>query len=374
MKWKNVWLFVVLALIVLSIFYLEIYRASNVPDRTYADIPLPDFNTTEDSDFGVETQERIEEKAESYRRAKELVSPDGYINTEKFFLEDFIGEKVILIDFWTYSCINCQRTFPYLISWDEKYSDQGLVIVGVHAPEFEFEKDYDNVVAATEKFGIEYSVVLDNNKYTWSAYSNRYWPRKYLIDIDGFIVYDHIGEGGYDETEREIQDALQERVEVLGLEEMPEIDLIDTGELNVETPSFIQIGTPEIYFGYEFQRNQMRNSEGWSNDEVVEYTLPANLGVNEFNLGGSWLNNPDDMELVSAEGTIGINYLSKNVNLVAGAEEPTTIDVYVDGGLINTITVDGYDLYRLYDAEDYSSHELILEVDQGLQAYTFTFG
>src|SRR3989344_3502091 len=150
----------------------------------------------------------------NYPRARDLVSPEGYINTDNITLAELVGKKVILVDFWTYSCINCQRTQPYLNAWYEKYRAAGLEIIGVHTPEFEFEKNYENVKRAVEKAGIKYPVVQDNDYATWQAYGNRYWPRKYLIDIDGYIVYDHIGEGGYEETERKIQELLSMSVEI----------------------------------------------------------------------------------------------------------------------------------------------------------------
>src|SRR5919107_290699 len=131
-------------------------------------------------------------------------------------LKDLKG-KVVLVDFWTYSCINCIRTLPYLVDWNEKYADKGLVIVGVHSPEFEFEKNVDNVKAAVQKYGIKYPVVQDNDKGTWDAYENRYWPRKYLIDNEGYIRYDHIGEGGYAETEKVIRSLLAERAAQTGI-------------------------------------------------------------------------------------------------------------------------------------------------------------
>jgi len=126
-----------------------------------------------------------------------LVGIAGYINTENyggdnFQLQDYIGKKVILVDFWTYTCINCQRTLPYITSWHEKYSDKCLLIVGVHTPEFEFEKKIENVKNAVQEFGIQYPVVQDNDYATWRAYKNNYWPHKYLIDINGDIVYDHV--------------------------------------------------------------------------------------------------------------------------------------------------------------------------------------
>jgi len=126
------------------------------------------------------------------REAPEITGIVDWINTDPVTKESLKG-KVVLIDFWTYSCINCIRTLPYLTSWYEKYKDSGFILLGVHTPEFEFEKEIDNVQWAVDKWGIEYPVVLDNDYGTWQAYGNRYWPRKYLIDIDGFIVYDHIG-------------------------------------------------------------------------------------------------------------------------------------------------------------------------------------
>jgi thiol-disulfide isomerase/thioredoxin len=142
-----------------------------------------------------------------FKKVPEFDKVTGYINTKPINLSDLKG-KVVLVDFWTYSCINCIRTLPYLVDWNEKYADKGLVIVEVHAPEFEFEKNIDNVKAAVEKFGIKYPVIQDNDKGTWNAYENKYWPQKYVVDNEGFIRYDHIGEGGYAETEKVIQSLL----------------------------------------------------------------------------------------------------------------------------------------------------------------------
>src|SRR3989344_3254541 len=155
----------------------------------------------------------------------EIVNPSGFLNTgvdsdgkvAPVTLGDLVGKKVILVDFMTYSCINCQRTFPHVKAWYEKYKDKGLEIVGIHTPEFAFEKNIENVRVAMKKAGITYPVVLDNDYGTWKAYANNYWPRKYLIDINGNIVYDHIGEGAYEETEMKILELLEERAKLLGL-------------------------------------------------------------------------------------------------------------------------------------------------------------
>ena len=148
----------------------------------------------------------------------EIVDPAGFVNTQNqpFKIADYVGTQVILLNVMTYSCINCQRTFPYVNSWYEEYKDDGLIVIGIHTREFSYEKDRKNVETAFEKFGITYPTVLDNNYATWRALGNRFWPRKYLIDIHGNVVYDHIGEGSYQETEDKIKELLKERKAVLG--------------------------------------------------------------------------------------------------------------------------------------------------------------
>jgi thiol-disulfide isomerase/thioredoxin len=143
------------------------------------------------------------------KKAPEVTQIDEYINTDQLRISELKG-KVILVHFWTYSCINCIHTIPYLNEWYQKYSDKGLVIIGIHTPEFEFEKNINNVRAAVKEHMIEYPVLQDNNYATWNAFQNIYWPRDYVIDKEGFIRYDHIGEGGYNETENVITTLLEE--------------------------------------------------------------------------------------------------------------------------------------------------------------------
>ncbi|MGI8651040.1 MAG: redoxin domain-containing protein [Rubrobacter sp.] len=157
--------------------------------------------------------ERIAVKGAEFERAAEISSPSGFINTDAdgITILENLGDRVLLLDFWTYSCFNCQNTQPYLNAWQEKYADEGLVIIGVHKPEFEFEKDYAGVEEAVRQAGITYPVVLDNEDATWNAYDQRFWPTMYLIDSDGFVRYEHIGEGAYEETEATIRELLAER-------------------------------------------------------------------------------------------------------------------------------------------------------------------
>lgn len=138
----------------------------------------------------------------------EFVNPSGFINTEPFMMADYIGKKIILIEFITYSCINCKRTFPYMQAWHETYKDEGLLVIGIHTPEFAYERDRNNVIAAMNKEGVTFPLVQDNEYQTWNAYNNRFWPHRYIIDYTGNVVFDHIGEGAYYETEAVIKHLL----------------------------------------------------------------------------------------------------------------------------------------------------------------------
>ena len=262
------------------------------------------------------------------RKVPKLQGVSGYINTSQDEIEQQLEGKVVLYDFWTYSCINCIRTLPYLTVWDEKYSDEGLVILGIHTPEFEFEKKYDNVVFATQKFGIKYPVVQDNEKEIWNDFQNRYWPRKYIADHEGYIRFDHIGEGAYKETEQVIQLLLEERSNSIG-GTVEKKELVDLEEFKHAT-----FRTPELYFGYKFAegRNQLGNEEGFSKNKIVDYQLPELFKQHYFYMEGMWKNNNDGMKLVSDSGKIVLNFNAKQVNIVADGN--TILNVKFDGDLI----------------------------------------
>ncbi|MEK6854351.1 MAG: thioredoxin family protein, partial [Nanoarchaeota archaeon] len=199
-------------------------------------------------------------RADSAVKAPELVGISDWINSKPLKLADLKG-KVVLVDFWTYTCINCIRTLPYLTLWQEKYSDKGLVILGIHSPEFDFEKDLENVKRAVAKYSIKYPVALDNDHDTWRAFRNNYWPHKYLIDVNGRIRYDHTGEGSYDRTEMAIQELLKERAEKM--DEKVAIPKSISSPKGVTGVNFTSIATPEIYFGYSFARVNLGNEEGF---------------------------------------------------------------------------------------------------------------
>ena len=229
------------------------------------------------------------------QKVPSILDATEYINISPNELAETLEGKVVLYDIWTYSCINCIRTLPYITTWDEKYRNEGLMIVGIHTPEFEFEKNKDNVVAAVQKFDINYPVVLDNEKEIWNEFQNQYWPRKYIVDHDGYIRYDHIGEGAYKETEKVIQQLLQARSESLNLK-TNSFELTTLNEFEHST-----FRTPELYFGYKFAsgRNNLGNENGFNPEEVVEYNIPLELKQHYFYLDGKWNNSKDSMKLIS---------------------------------------------------------------------------
>lgn len=307
-----------------------------------------------------------EQRGERY---KEIVYPSGFVNTEPITLGEFIGKKVILLDFLTYSCINCQRTFPYLNAWDEHYRGQGLEIIGIHTPEFAFEKNIDNVREAMEKFGITHPVVLDNEYATWRAYGNNYWPRRYLIDIRGNIVYDHIGEGAYEETEQKIRELLAERARVLG--ETTQAD----GALATRAivPTTFAANSPETYFGSA--RNELLGNGTSGKTGMQAFVLPETLRRDTLYLGGSWEMLPEYARNTKEEAHIAYRFDANNVYFVAGAAAPIDVTVLVDGKETKRLTVRANTLYTLVENVAAGTHTLELIIHSpGLEAYTFTFG
>jgi thiol-disulfide isomerase/thioredoxin len=343
-------------------------------------------------------------------KAPEFAQITGYINTphnSPITLSSLKG-KVVLVDFWTYSCINCIRTIPYLNDWDQKYAGNGLVIVGVHSPEFEFEKNYDNVKAAVQRLGITYPVVLDSDHGTWDAYGNQYWPRHYLIDAQGYIRDNHIGEGGYEQTEKTIQSLLAERAAHMGLKQIS-FSTKSTPVIRPQSMQYVDLNqstTPEIYLGYDKARAPIGNPEGFKPDQIVSYSIPSDTSLKPsiVYLQGSWKNNPGNIELQSNTGRIALIYYAKSVNIVAGGKgEGIVINdndndehrvAGANGQVVlsasanmstkllgqdlsqnGSFTIDGQRLYNLAMHDDYDAHFIIIDVKgKGFQLYTFTFG
>ena len=309
----------------------------------------------------------------NYPRYREIANPSGFVNTEPFQLADLIGKKVILVDFMTYSCINCIRTFPYLNDWNDKYKDQGLVIVGIHTPEFAFEKKRENVVEAMKKYGITFPVVMDNDYGTWNAYQNSYWPRKYLIDLDGNSVYDHIGEGQYEETEMKIQELLKVKAKVS--------DLDKSDVLNSRSP--------ETYFGSARNRTLITSPTGVSG--IANGVITKPLKLNALSLGGTWDIQSDFAVSSAMQSQIAYRFDASEVYFVAASAEGQDVEVLLDGKSLTEQQAgediffrDGKSYLRVQEERLYSlfrstgkneSHDLELIVPEaGLEAYTFTFG
>lgn len=317
-----------------------------------------------------------------FKKAPKLVGIANYLNTTPEELSKEMEGKVVLYDIWTYSCINCVRTLPYITAWDDKYSEQGLFIVGIHSPEFEFEKDPENVKIAIEKHGISYPVVLDNDMETWKAFENRYWPRKYITDHEGYIRYDHIGEGSYQETEKVIQKLLEERSIALGIQMPSASSLVDIDEFEHSL-----FRTPELYFGYKFaqNRNQLGSEEGFQPGRTISYSEPENVDLHKFYPIGDWKNYEDSMELISKTGTIKLLYNAKEVNIVT--ENSAELEILLDGKPLsseysgkdvvdnNLVHVTEPGLYNIINSNVSSTHFIEIKVKgEGFQIFTFTFG
>jgi cytochrome c biogenesis protein CcdA/thiol-disulfide isomerase/thioredoxin len=322
-------------------------------------------------------------KSMRYQKAPEITDPSGFINTGgvPITIAQFKGKKVVLIDFWTYSCINCQRTLPYMRAWYDKYNSEGLEIISIHTPEFAFEHVLDNVQKATDGFGLKYPVVLDNDYGTWNAFGNQYWPRKYLIDIDGYVVYDHAGEGNYDVTEKAIQNALTERAQVLGLPS-------DTVSGSIVNPSNVvtvssSVSSPETYFGAA--RNEYLGNGAQGKMNVQMLAVPDSTDSNTLYLGGVWR---FDTEFAASQGpsTVVYRYRAQNVYFVASSDKGVNATVLLDGKPIGesagadvakdgTVAIKDNRLYHLVHTAGVEEHTLEIRTDSaGLDAYTFTFG
>ncbi len=402
MKKKTIALILVIIAVVAAVYYLESGKAiakGNANDKisSNGDIKINEktiveFNPNDNSfspyqrweqSLTQEDKKRISQKEQLYTKVPELSGISGYLNADPGLkIEDFRG-KVVLVDFWTYTCINCIRTFPYLTEWDRKYRDDGLVIIGVHTPEFEFEKEYDNVLMAIKKYGIEYRVVQDNDYATWKAFKNRYWPRKYLIDADGFIRYDHIGEGGYTKTEKNIQELL--------MEQGVHLDNMSTTQLEDKTPK--RQLTPELYAGYGFalpRGQNIGNTGGLRSGVEFTYTLNAKLESNIMYLDGLWEANEDNLGAKEGGAAVYLVYTAGAVNIVAKAEVPAKLFVTMEGKPLpkeftgsdvnfdaegkSYVLIDEPRLYNLISGDHETALLTLTAEKAGLSFNAFTFG
>ncbi|UXV22421.1 cytochrome c biogenesis protein DipZ [Pseudomonas fluorescens] len=251
-----------------------------------------------------------------------------WLNSPPLSAEALKG-KVVLVDFWTYSCINCLRTLPYVKAWAEKYHDQGLVVIGVHAPEFAFERDVNNVTKAMKDLGITYPVAIDNNYKIWRAFNNQYWPAHYFADAKGQIRYHHFGEGDYAESERVIQQLLREAgaKDVAG-------GLIEADAKGVEqAPDMNEVQSPETYLGFQRAENFVTTGTQ-ATDKVVNYLAAGTLALNNWTLEGHWNVGGQQATLDQAGGRIVYRFHARDLHLVLGPAadgKPVRFKVTIDG-------------------------------------------
>jgi len=306
-----------------------------------------------------------------------------WLNSSPLTMEQLRG-KVVLIDFWTYSCINCIRTIPYVRAWAEKYKDQGLVVIGVHTPEFAFEKKIDNIRKAISGFKISYPVAVDNDYKIWRAYNNNYWPAHYLIDSNGQIRYHHFGEGNYRKTEQAIQDLLHEAGRQASLNTVVQPDAKDAER----SPDLQNIRSPETYLGYE-RATGFASSTPVAEDKPASYS-PKNLGLNQWGLSGTWTVKAEHLTLDSQSGSVAFRFRARDLHLVMGPDAtaiPVKFKVTIDGKAPGDNhgadidpqgngTVTSTKLYQLVrQSGNVEEHQFEIRfLSPGVAAYAFTFG
>jgi len=314
----------------------------------------------------------------------ELAGATGWLNSRPLKRADLRG-KVVVLDFWTYSCINCLRALPYINAWYDHYKDSGLVIIGVHSPEFEFEKNADNVRQAVEKFGIKYPVALDSNMALWKAFNNRFWPAHYFVDAQGRIRGHHFGEGKYARSERTIRQLLTEA----GAKNLPD-PLDDAAGQGVSAASdSANVSSPETYLGFARAENFL-SPGSFSKDAVKNYSLPPKLALNQWALSGRWRVSSEKARLETAPGRVVFRFRARDLHLVLGPgaeKKPVRFRVLLDGkppaadhGMdiddAGNGTVREQRLYQLIRQKGaVGEHEFTIEfLDGHVEAYSFTFG
>jgi cytochrome c biogenesis protein CcdA/thiol-disulfide isomerase/thioredoxin len=314
----------------------------------------------------------------------ELSGAIAWLNSPPLTREQLRG-KVVVIDFWTYSCINCLRALPYTEGWYAKYKDAGLVVIGVHTPEFAFEKERSNVEQAVHDLKISYPVAIDSNYKIWQAFNNEYWPAHYFIDGKGRIRHHHFGEGEYDESERVIQELLREN----GAKSLADGTINVTANGAEAAPDLQDTRSPETYIGYN-RAEHFASAQLFAQDTRMAYTPQPRLTLNQWALGGTWKVGPESAVLDSAPGKIVFRFHARDLHLVLGPTrngKPIRFKVTLDGtapgddhgsdaDAAGAGTVQGHRLYQLIRQKG-AVEDRTFEIeflDPGVQAFAFTFG
>lgn len=325
--------------------------------------------------------------ADAYQPSPQLAALLGatdWLNAPPLTEADVKG-KVVLVNFWTYSCINCVRTLPYLRAWAEKYRDEGLVVVGVHTPEFAFEKLSDNVTKALHQLDVPYAVALDGDFQLWRAFGNQGWPAFYFIDAKGEVVHAQLGEGDYKDTEARIQDLLKEA----GATAMAKAITPIMGKGAQAAPDLAALGSGETYIGYR-QASNFASPESIATDKTRSYTLPDNAWLNEWGLGGDWTVGPEYATAAAPKSSIAYRFHARDLHLVMApgrADHPIRFRVTLDGkapGADHGADTDAQgwgvlDADRLYQlvrqSTEVTDRLFKIEFEEpGARTYAFTFG
>lgn len=297
--------------------------------------------------------------------------------------------RVVLVDFWDYTCVNCIRTLPYVQAWHERYRDHGLTVIGVHTPEFTFAQYESNVERGIREFGLTYPIVIDSNREIWKSFANRYWPTKYLLDQEGYLRYGHFGEGGYSECEQVIQELLREINPAL---ELPPI--MESLREEDHAGAVCYRASGEIYLGH--RRGRLGNEGGFKEDQIEDYAFTGQMQENFFYADGRWASTAEYFEAVeSGAHTLRLKYEASAVNLVMASPHVPSAEVVImqdgkplsrrqatrdtrfrpssNGGQDSFAVVDSARMYFLVDNHEFGAHELELRCSPGVAAFAFTF-
>jgi thiol-disulfide isomerase/thioredoxin len=300
--------------------------------------------------------------------------------------------RVVLVDFWDYTCLNCIRTLPYVQAWHERYRDYGLTVIGVHTPEFTFAQYESNVERGIREFGLTYPIVIDSNREIWKAFANRYWPTKYLLDKDGYLRYGHFGEGGYTECEQVIQELLRELDStVANAVEFPEIMKPLREEDQAGAVCFRPSG--ELYLGHA--RGRIGNEGGFKEDQIADYQFAGKMIENFFYANGLWASTAEYFEAAeNGSHSLKLRYEASAVNLVMASPRGgyAEVQLLLDGKPLSRshatkdtrfrageereesfVVVDTARMYFIVDTHEFGEHELELLCSPGIAAFAFTF-
>jgi thiol-disulfide isomerase/thioredoxin len=305
-----------------------------------------------------------------------------WINSHPLSFRHLRG-KAILVDFWDYTCVNCVRTLPYVQAWWERYKDKGLVVIGIHTPEFTFARYESNVERGAREFGLTYPIVVDSDFELWKAFANRYWPSKYLIDREGYLVYAHFGEGHYEETESAIQDALRE------IDPKVELPPLMQPVREEDKPGAVCYQpTAELYLGY--RRGRIGNAGGFKEDLTTDYVFDDDPEEGPFYATGKWASTAEYLGSEGSDCKVLLKFSAAAVNLVLASKPESVgeVEILQDGkplteaqktadtvfrGGHTFVRIDRARMYSLVDNHDFGTHTLELRFKPGVAAFAFTF-